>query len=47
MLGTNGRTRSRTNVSRGRVTSATDECQSCNLSPGKTYTCTVLLNINV
>ena len=28
-------------------TSVTDECQSRNSSPSKTYTCTILLNINV
>ena len=46
----------RTNASRGRGTSvgthgrgtsATDECQSCNSSPSKTYTCTIVLNINI
>ena len=34
-------------ATRGRGTSPTDECQSRNSSPIKTYTCTILLNINV
>ena len=47
---------SRTNASRGcgtceetrgHGTIATDECLSCNSSPSKTYTRTILLNINV
>ena len=32
---------------RRRGTSATDKSQSRNSSPSKTYTCTILLNINV
>ena len=39
--------RSRTNASCGSGTSATDECQSCNSSTSKKYTCTILLNINI
>ena len=47
MLGTNSQTVSKTDASCGRRTSATDECQSCNSSPSKTYTCNILLDINV
>ena len=55
-IGSNIRTGSTTNASHGRGTSvgihgcgtsATDDCQSHNSSPSKTYTCTILLNINI